>query len=154
MKKKVLIVLGILIGILSILGISYAYWMLSFKQTNVKAIKSSCIQVTFSDENPNNLGNAYPMDYEDISSTTPYTFTITNTCSNFANYQINLESLVLEDGVKRLDDKYIDISLENYYNGALIDKEEVTPTLEEADKAYLYELFGYGKSCIYLKTCD
>lgn len=55
MRKKVLIVLAIVIVLLSALGISYAYWILTFKQTNKNVVTTSCLDVTFIEGNAINL---------------------------------------------------------------------------------------------------
>ena len=43
--NKILIFLGILIGILSLLGISYAIWVLKLNQTNFNIVNSSCLKL-------------------------------------------------------------------------------------------------------------
>jgi hypothetical protein len=43
---------------------------------------TTCLDITFEDQNPINLTNTYPMSDNKGKLTTPYTFTVTNTCSN------------------------------------------------------------------------
>ncbi len=92
-KKIMLLVLGILIVVLGTIGISYAAWTLTLEQETTNVIKTGCFQVTFTDANPINLQNAFPITNEEGASLTPYTFKIENTCDSYASYQINLEVL-------------------------------------------------------------
>ena len=137
--NKVLIILGILIGILSLLGISYAIWVLKLKQTNPNLVKSSCLKLSLTNEkNDINIENAYPLLNEEGKSLTPYEFTIENTCDLFVSYSVNLEVLdettlpikyvsvlLNEEGVQRLSNfdtveatlKNISISKELYKGG-------------------------------------
>ena len=60
--NKVLIILGILIGILSLLGISYAIWVLKLQQTNFNIVNSSCLKLNLINEkNDITIENAYPL---------------------------------------------------------------------------------------------
>jgi len=93
-RNNILIVLGICIGILSILGTSYALWSLFYEQTKMNRIDSSCLNLSLTNEkNDINLVNAYPILDEEGKKLTPYSFTITNTCDIFASYTVNLEML-------------------------------------------------------------
>ena len=137
--NKVLIILGILIGILSLLGISYAIWVLKLQQTNFNIVNSSCLKLNLINEkNDINIENAYPLLNEEGKSLTPYEFTIENTCDLFVSYSVNLEVLdettlpikyvsvlLNEEGVQRLSSfdtvestlKNISISKELYKGG-------------------------------------
>lgn len=60
--NKVLIILGILIGILSLFGISYVIWALKLNQTNFNIVNSSCLKLNLINEkNDINVENAYPL---------------------------------------------------------------------------------------------
>ena len=137
--NKILIILGILIGILSLFGISYAIWVLKLKQTNFNIVNSSCLKLNLINEkNDINIENAYPLLNEEGKSLTPYEFTIENTCDLFVSYSVNLEVLdettlpikyvsvlLNEEGVQRLSSfdtvestlKNISISKELYKGG-------------------------------------
>ena len=137
--NKLLLFLGILIGILSLLGLSYAIWLLSLKQTNPNLVKSSCLKLSLTNEkNDIFIEKAYPLLNEEGKSLTPYEFTIENTCDLFVSYSVNLEVLdettlpikyvsvlLNEEGVQRLSNfdtveatlKNISISKELYKGG-------------------------------------
>ena len=90
-KKITLGVIGVLLIFSLVIGISYAAWRLTLTQTNQNTLASSCFDITFEEENPILLENTFPMYDEDGKTLTPYTFTITNNCSAYATYQIQLE---------------------------------------------------------------
>ncbi|HIR74591.1 TPA: hypothetical protein IAB95_03705, partial [Candidatus Ventrenecus avicola] len=92
MKKKILIVLGVCIGICILLGASYAVWRVTLTQTGTNRIVASCLNLTLTqEENAINLQNAYPIYDEEGRTLTPYSFTITNTCDIFTSYIVQLE---------------------------------------------------------------
>ena len=104
-RNKMLIgTLSVLLVCAFVVGISYAYWRLTYTQTGVNKIVSSCFSMELANEkNSITLDSAYPISDEKGKSLTPYSFTITNTCDLFASYTINLEML---EGTT-LDSKYI-----------------------------------------------
>ena len=76
-KKKILIILGILIAVCTVIGISYAYWILTYSQEGVNRISTSCFSLSLTNEkNDINLENAYPILDEEGKTLTPYSFTI------------------------------------------------------------------------------
>ena len=97
MNKKyiiVLSVLGVLFGCSLLVGISYAYYMVSVSQTNKNVIKSSCLNLSISnEENVIRLEKQIPIINEEGKKLTPYTFTINNTCNSMMGYSLNLEEL-------------------------------------------------------------
>ena len=94
-KRKYIIFISILsIIILSVIGTSYAYWRFSVIQDKVNVGKSKCLSMEINNEaNVISLSNIYPISDEEGRKSTPYSFTITNTCDVFASYNINLEML-------------------------------------------------------------
>lgn len=110
-KKKKVIILGIicLIILLSI-GVSYAYWKFVYMQSDKNLAVSKCLKLELSNEENNiNLTNIYPISDEEGKKLTPYTFTLTNTCTISAKYSVNLEML---EGTT-LNSKYLDVLVNN-----------------------------------------
>ncbi len=97
MNKKYIIVLSVLGGLLGVsllVGVSYAYYMVSVSQTNKNIVKSSCLNLEITNEaNVIRLEKQIPIMNSEGKDLTPYTFTITNTCSSFISYSLNLEEL-------------------------------------------------------------
>ena len=96
MKKKkrvMLTIVALLITVGMVVGVSYALWQVTLQQSSSNVITTGCFKVEFTDKNPIHLERTYPITDEEGSKTTPYEFTITNTCDNEASYQVNLEVL-------------------------------------------------------------
>ena len=93
-KKIILSVLGILLILSLLVGVSYAYYMVSVSQTNKNVVKSSCLNLSISnEENVIKLEKQIPIMNEEGKKLTPYTFTINNTCNSMMGYSLNLEEL-------------------------------------------------------------
>ena len=109
------------------------------KCTNV--VTTDCFNITFVDSNDINLQKAYPITDSEGSSLTPYTFTIENTCDGPASYQINLETMSQDSGVKVLPEEYLKANLietdsSNISTNNLTSDYEVGTTIDGAIKAY------------------
>ena len=92
-KRNILITIVLLIGIIAIIGVSYAIWFLNLTQTGQNNIASSCFNITFTDKDNISLQKAYPILDEEGKKLAPYEFTITNTCDSYASFNVNLEVL-------------------------------------------------------------
>ena len=128
LTKKQLQILGVvLVVIVCVIGVSYAYWRLTLTQTGTNTIASSCLEVSITkEENPINLQKAYPITDEEGLSLTPYTFTITNTCSDYATYEVNLEIL----NTTTLSEEYVKVALNEDMQGLVSNHQTVEKTLE------------------------
>ena len=94
-KKQMTLVFGIIcaVGLLAV-GISYAWWRLSFVQDKANTAVSKCLKLELANQaNEINLTNMYPISDEEGRALTPLTFTLKNTCSMSAKYTLNLEML-------------------------------------------------------------
>ena len=93
-KKVLLVVLGVLLCLALGVGVSYAYYLVTVKQSNSNVVKSSCLSLEITNEaNVIKLEKQIPIMNSEGKDLTPYTFTITNTCSSFISYSLNLEEL-------------------------------------------------------------
>ena len=93
-KKVLLVVLGVLLCLTLGVGVSYAYYLVTVKQSNSNVVKSSCLSLAIAnEENVIKLEKQIPIRNSEGKDLTPYTFTITNTCSSFISYSLNLEEL-------------------------------------------------------------
>ncbi len=133
---------------MAIIGVSYAYWILTYTQTGVNKVVASCFSLSLSNEKNNiNLTNAYPILDEEGKKLTPYSFTITNTCDLFASYTVNLE--MLDDNTMPL--KYINTMLNNEGVTKLSVLEDAKITIDGAvaSKTLVKGALGAGDSVDY-----
>ncbi len=109
-KKVGLLVLSFcLIGIV-IIGVSYAWWRFTVIQSGENTAISKCLKIELSNESDTiNLTNMYPITDEEGRKLTPYTFTLTNTCTMSAFYKLNME--MLEETT--LNSKYVAVTVNN-----------------------------------------
>ena len=136
-NNKMAIVLLVLIGFFLIIGGSYALWVIKVAQTNANVILSDCFKVTLKEDSEAiHLEKTYPLTDEEGKALTPYVFTVTNSCSSYAKYDVRLE--ILEETTIGLE--YIKVALNNEEPVLL---SELTDTLEEKE--------GVSK-ILYLKT--
>ena len=132
-KRMVLIVLGVFIGIGVLVGVSYALWIANFNQTDENLVSASCFQIEFREDTESiSLQNTFPITDEEGKTLTPYTFTITNTCENYASYQINLEVL---NASTLTHYEYIKVALEDDVS-LLSDNDTVQTTLDNATTSF------------------
>ena len=132
-SKKILLLLGGLIGLFLVVGVSYAVWRLYLSQTNTSKILSTCFQMELTDQDDINLENTYPITDTEGKSLTPYQFTITNTCDGNAAYQVNLE-IMNTSTLTNMD--YIKVMLDESDPLIMSSYTETTPILSNTTKAY------------------
>ena len=93
-KKTVITITSIVAVLLVIIGVTYAYWLVTKTQTNQNVISSGCLDISLSGEkNDIELQDQFPLSDEDGMKLTPYEFTVTNNCTTSVDYQVNLESI-------------------------------------------------------------
>ena len=135
MKKKTIMIAIIILLVFSVaIGISYAYWILNLNQDSKNIVSTKCLNVTFTEGDAINLQKTYPMDDEEGSKLTPYTFTLKNECNDKANYQINLETLT----DSTLDINYVKVKLNDEIS-VLGSNTAVTKTLDNAIDSRMLE---------------
>ena len=122
MKKntKIIILVGvILLVIVSVVGVTYAFLSTGGTQEQANTFNSGCLSISLTNESASiNLTNTFPITDIEGLNTTSYDFTIENTCSTATNYQINLESL--NPVSNTLDADYIKVSLSSDTVGNVI----------------------------------
>ena len=141
-KKYILIlcILGGLLGVSLLVGVSYAYYMVSVSQTNKNIVKSSCLNLEITnEENVIRLEKQIPIMNEEGKNLTPYTFTINNTCNSMMAYSLNLEELEGSTLASKYimtmvnDKSYVNMaslsSTDNYYANSVESRVLVTGSL-------------------------
>ena len=92
-KRKIYI--SLLVTVICIIGVSYAFFVLYLRQTDNNSVTAlSCFTSTLTEENSAiNLSNEFPIKDEDGIKKTPFTFKITNNCNNYVKAYITMDSL-------------------------------------------------------------
>ena len=94
LNNKKMIIIGIVLLLILGIGFSYAWWRYTVIQDNPNTAMSKCLSIELSNQaNEINLTNMYPISDEEGRKLTPFTFTLTNTCTMSAKYTLNLEML-------------------------------------------------------------
>ncbi len=108
-KIILLTIIGICLIISLVLGISYSLWSLRVTQTDSNSVVADCFNITFTESNNILLQNTYPIHDEDGMQLEPYTFTVKNNCSSYADYEVQLEIL----NTSTLDEQYLKIMVDD-----------------------------------------
>ena len=134
-KKKMLLLFVSLLCMF--IGGSFAYWMMVTTQTDFNIASSECFKVVLTNEGDSiNLQKAYPVTDDEGLKENGYSFTIKNTCTTYAAYQVNLEDILDETITKRLDNAYIKVSLNGSTPRLLSNYNKVSPTITGADTSF------------------
>ena len=135
-KKKIWIIGGLVLCLVAVIGITFAFFSTGGTQDTANTFTSGCLNIELTDASSSiNLTNTYPIsDVEGVDSTS-YDFTIRNTCDTPTNYIINLESL--NEVSNSLNADYIKVSLSSNTVDNVISKLSDNPnTTPELDGAY------------------
>ncbi len=92
-KKTMIAIISVIAVILVLIGVTYAYWLITEKQEGENVISSACLNISLNGENDIELTDQYPINDNDGMKLTPYTFTVTNNCTTSIGYRVNLESI-------------------------------------------------------------
>ena len=93
-KKKRTILYGLLVTVLVLIGVTYAYYRITKTQTNSNVIGTrTCLDTTLTEETSEIvLSDAFPISDEDGLKQSPFTFTLTNNCDSYVKVTIALVS--------------------------------------------------------------
>ena len=93
-KKKRTILYGLLVTVLVLIGVTYAYYRITKTQTNSNVIGiRTCLDTTLTEETSEIvLSDAFPISDEDGLKQSPFTFTLTNNCDSYIKITIALVS--------------------------------------------------------------
>ena len=138
-KKKIWIIGGLVLCLVAVIGITFAFFSTGGTQDTANTFTSGCLNIELTDASSSiKLTNTYPIsDVEGVDSTS-YDFTIRNTCDTSTNYSINLESL--NEVANTLNADYIKVSLSSNTVDNVISKLSdnivTTPEIDGAYEAY------------------
>ena len=138
-KKVLLLIIGLLIVALSFTGASYAMWQVNHSQSDENIVNVGCFE-TSTDLGTNlensaiNLDKHFPISDVQGMNLTPFTFTVTNTCTSVANFQVNLETL----STSNIGKQYIKVAINNT-KSILNNLDSVEKTLDTASSSNMLE---------------
>lgn len=134
-EQSIILSMVLLVLIVVVVGISYAYWQISRTQpnNNINVAGTSCFEIetdigTQDELNAIKLLKTYPISDSDGMNLDPFTFTITNTCGNYIEYQINLETI----NTTTLNKSYLKVVLDGETPALLTSYESVETTINGA----------------------
>ena len=138
-SKKIWIIGGLVLCLVTVIGITFAFFSTGGTQDTANTFTSGCLNIELTDASSSiKLTNTYPISDVEGVDTTSYDFTIRNTCDTPTNYSINLESL--NEVSNSLNADYIKVSLSSNTVDNVISKLSdnivATPEIDGAYEAY------------------
>jgi len=136
-KNKLIVIISILLFLSLLMGLSYAYWLITKKQSGNNVVTTKCLDITMSNEqNDIMLTNQYPITDEEGMKLIPYEFTISNNCNTSIDYLVALEILGEENN--KIELTSIKYALNDSID-LLENKKNVDPTISEAYESKMLE---------------
>ena len=147
-KRKIYI--SLLVTVICIISVSYAFFVLYLRQTDNNAVTAlSCFTSTLTEENSAiNLSNEFPIKDEDGMKKTPFTFKITNNCNNYVKAYITIDPLK-EGTANYILSKYMkaNVSTKGSTDGtSLIIGNQNTKVLDNKHNGYIVKEVGLNKN--------
>ncbi|MDO4341541.1 MAG: hypothetical protein Q4C44_02215 [bacterium] len=112
--KKIKIYVTLLITVICIIGVSYAYFRLVLSQSDNNSLASrTCFSITLTEQTSKiALTDVYPVTDEEGIKGTPYTFTIKNNCTGYVKATITIDSEYrTQISTTYLKDDYVKVNL-------------------------------------------
>ena len=113
-KRKLSIYYGLLVTVICIIGVSFAWFRLYLSQTENNTIASrTCFNTTLTEDTSKiSLTDAFPIIDEDGLKQTPFTFTIKNNCNSYVKVYITIDSTYREStDTSYLKDNYMKVNI-------------------------------------------
>ena len=147
-KRKIYI--SLLVTVLCIIGVSYAFFVLYLRQTDNNSVTAlSCFTSTLTEESSAiNLADEFPIKDEDGMKKTPFTFKITNNCNNYVKAYITIDPLK-EGTANYILSKYMkaNVSTKGSTDGtSLIIGNQSTKVLDNKHNGYIVKEVGLNKN--------
>ena len=113
-KSKLKIYYSLLITVICIIGVSFAWFRLYLSQTENNTIASrTCFNTTLTEDTSKiSLTDAFPITDEDGLKQTPFTFTIKNNCNSYVKLYITIDSTYRDStSSSYLKDNYMKVNI-------------------------------------------
>ena len=147
-KRKIYI--SLLVSVICIISVSYAFFVLYLRQTDNNSVTAlSCFTSTLTEENSAiSLSNEFPISDENGMKKTPFTFKITNNCNNYVKAYITIDPLK-EGTANYILSKYMkaNVSTKGSTDGtSLIIGIQNTKVLDNKHSGYIVKEVGLNKN--------
>ena len=147
-KRKIYI--SLLVSVICIISVSYAFFVLYLRQTDNNSVTAlSCFTSTLTEENSAiNLSNEFPITDEDGMKKTPFTFKITNNCNNYVKAYITIDPLN-EGTANYILSKYMKANVStkgSTDSTSLIIGNQNTKVLDNKHNGYIVKEVGLNKN--------
>ncbi len=142
-KKRLTLYYSLLVTIICIIGVSFAWFRLYLSQSENNAISTrNCFDTTLTEENSQiELTDAFPISDEDGLKQTPFTFTLKNNCSSYVKAYITIYSTNrTSTDASYLKDDYLKVNISpkgTTKNSSLILGEQSLTNLEADKEGYM-----------------
>ena len=113
-KKKLKLYYGLLVTVLCIIGVSFAWFRLYLSQSEDNTLASrTCFNTTLTEDTSKiSLTDAFPITDEDGLKQAPFTFTIKNNCNSYVKVYITIDSTYREStNTSYLKDNYMKVNI-------------------------------------------
>ena len=113
-KKRLKLYYGLLITVLCIIGVSFAWFRLYLSQTENNTLASrTCFNTTLTEDTSKiSITDAFPITDEDGLKQTPFTFKIKNNCNSYVKVYITIDSTYREStNTSYLKDNYMKVNI-------------------------------------------
>ena len=113
-KRRLKLYYGLLITVLCIIGVSFAWFRLYLSQNENNTLASrTCFNTTLTEDTSKiSLTDAFPITDEDGLKQTPFTFTIKNNCNSYVKVYITIDSTYREStNTSYLKDNYMKVNI-------------------------------------------
>ena len=113
-KRKLSIYYGLLVTVICIIGVSFAWFRLYLSQTENNTLASrTCFNTTLTEDTSKiSLTDAFPITDEDGLKQTPFTFKIKNNCNSYVKVYITIDSTYREStSTSYLKDNYMKVNI-------------------------------------------
>ena len=142
-KKRLTLYYSLLVTIICIIGVSFAWFRLYLSQSNNNTISTrNCFDTTLTEENSKiELTDAFPISDEDGLKQTPFTFTLKNNCSGYVKAYITIYSTNrTSTDASYLKDDYLKVNISpkgTTKNSSLILGKQSLTNLEADKEGYM-----------------
>lgn len=142
-KKKLKIYYSLLITVICIIGVSFAWFRLYLSQNEDNTLASrTCFNTTLTEDTSKiEITDAFPISDEDGMKQTPFTFTLKNNCSSYVKAYILIDSTYrTSTSTSYLSDNYLKVNVspkdKNSSQSVILGAQTLTDT-ENSSKGYV-----------------